>query len=179
MVSVGKELKTTQFWFHGQGTFQVLQGLDKKPCVGIFVRPGWMRWSCWDRNVGYGKGGRAGTAQTHPRFQILSQSLPIGIHQEADLLLNPFASSQQLQGDPALVVTTNIGVWDLEKGVFLGYKLLFPGYQLLFPGYWLLFPGYWFIFPLGAGGVFPSATLKRVSGFFPIQKRDKPPNPAG
>lgn len=115
-----------------------------------------MRGSCWDRSVGCERGGRTGPAQhqTHPRFQILCQSLPIGIHQEANLLLNPLASSQQLQGDPALVVTTNIGVWALEKEVFLGYQLLFPGYQLLFPRYQLLFPGYQLLFPLRAGGCF-------------------------
>lgn len=121
------------------GLAQVLQALsnvalDKKPSVvkgGIFGRPGWMRWSWWGRSVG--RRGRTGTAehQTHPAFPILCQALPIGIHEETNLLLNPFASSQQLHGDPALTVTTSHGVWALGKGVF---------------------PGYWLLLPLGAGG---------------------------
>lgn len=98
-----------------------------------------------------GVGGEEGQAQPSAKpipnpFQILGRALPVRTHEETNLLLNPFAPSQQLQSDPALVVSTNLRVWALGKGVF---------------------PGYWLLLPLGAGGrgaggVRPSATLKWV-----------------
>lgn len=39
------------------------------------------------------------------------------MHEGTDLLLKLIASSQQLQGDPGMVVTRIDGVWALQKGL--------------------------------------------------------------